>query len=59
MVARGFAFHYVRYSADIELLTIEAEAKAANRGVWSFGGSQRPDEFRAKRHTERTMKRRR
>src|SRR3954452_22199280 len=46
MVRAGFAFHYVEYSRDPELAALEEEAKAADRGVWSFGGSQRPTDFR-------------
>src|SRR4051794_16293336 len=38
MVRAGFAFHYLEYSRDPELTKVEAEAKAADRGVWSFGG---------------------
>lgn len=59
MVSSGFAFHYVRYSRDPELVTFELEAKAANLGIWSFGGSERPYEFRATRRSKSTRGRKR
>ncbi len=59
MVSRGYAFHYVRYSVDPELTDLEAKAKADNLGIWSFGGSERPDEFRAAPRAATTRARRR
>ena len=47
MVRAGFAFNYAEFSHDPELAKLEAEAKAENRGIWSFGGSERPGDFRA------------
>ena len=52
MVRAGFAFHYLAYSLDPELGKLETEAKAANRGIWSFGGSERPSEFRATKRSK-------
>jgi endonuclease YncB( thermonuclease family) len=47
MVRSGLAFHYIRYSTDPELASLESAAREENLGIWAFGGSERPDEFRA------------
>ncbi|SDB21784.1 thermonuclease family protein [Belnapia rosea] len=53
MVRRGAAWVYRRYSRDPALLWIEAEARAARRGLWALPEAQRvpPWEWRtAGRH---------
>lgn len=41
MVASGAAWVYRQYSRDPELLRLEAEAKAAGRGLWGLPEAQR------------------
>lgn len=41
MVATGAAWVYRQYSSDPELLRLEAEAKAAGRGLWGLPEAQR------------------
>ncbi len=41
MVAAGAAWVYRQYSSDPELLRLEAEAKAAGRGLWGLPEAQR------------------
>ena len=49
MVRQGAAWVYRQYSRDAELLRIEAEAKAARRGLWALPEAERipPWEWRA------------
>ncbi len=49
LVRRGAAWVYRQYSHDAALLTLEAEARAARRGLWALPESQRvpPWEWRA------------
>ena len=55
MVRRGGAWVYARYSADPALLALEAEARAARRGLWSLPQPQRvpPWEWRERRRQAR------
>jgi endonuclease YncB( thermonuclease family) len=41
MVRRGGAWVFLRYSSDAELLQLEAEARAARRGLWALPEAQR------------------
>ena len=49
MVRRGAAWVYRQYSRDAALLAVEAEARAARRGLWALPEAQRvpPWEWRA------------
>lgn len=55
MVRRGAAWVYRRYSRDPSLLRLEAEARAARRGLWALSEAQRtpPWEWRAMRRGAR------
>lgn len=47
MVRAGYAWHFVKYApADRELASLETEAKAARRGLWSQPGAVPPWEWR-------------
>ena len=54
MVRRGAAWVYRRYSHDPTLLSLEAEARAAGRGLWALPEAQRvpPWEWRAAKREE-------
>lgn len=57
LVRQGHAWVYRQYSRDPSLLKLEAEAKAAGRGLWSLPEAQRtpPWEWRhGKRSSQRT-----
>jgi micrococcal nuclease len=48
LVRAGFAWHFVKYApADRELAALEAEAKAAKRGLWSQAGAVPPWDWRS------------
>ena len=47
MVAAGMAWHFKRYSTDATLAEIEAEARAARRGLWGDPEAVPPWEWRA------------
>lgn len=46
MIARGLAWRFVAYSTDESLVEIEAEARAARRGLWSEANPTPPWEWR-------------
>ncbi len=46
LVRRGLAWVYRQYSHDPELLALEAEAKAARRGLWAVANPVPPWEWR-------------
>lgn len=47
MVARGLAWHYVRFSKDERLAAAEREARAARRGLWGDPSPVPPWDWRA------------
>ncbi|MFB9864698.1 thermonuclease family protein [Rufibacter immobilis] len=51
LVKNGYAWHYTAYSKDKELARLEAEARAAKRGLWEQPSPQAPWDFRKKRTT--------
>lgn len=55
MVRRGAAWVYRQYSSDAALLALEAEAKAAKKGLWALPDAERvpPWEWRADARTAR------
>ena len=55
MVRRGAARVYMRYNRDPSLVPLEAEARAARRGLWALPEAERvpPWEWRAARRSER------
>ena len=55
MVRRGAAWVYLRYNRDPSLPPLEAEARAARRGLWALPEAERvpPWEWRAARRAER------
>jgi len=55
MVRRGAAWVYVRYNRDPALVPLEAEARAAGRGLWALPEGERvpPWEWRAAKRAER------
>jgi endonuclease YncB( thermonuclease family) len=59
MVRRGAAWVYVRYNRDPALVPLEAEARAARRGLWALPEAERPPpwEWRAARRAERERER--
>ena len=46
MVRIGFAWHYRRFSSDIELASLECEARTNSRGLWADPRPVEPWEFR-------------
>jgi endonuclease YncB( thermonuclease family) len=50
VIRAGYAWWYRRYSADQRLAVLEAEARAARRGLWSDPKPQPPWEWRKGRH---------
>ena len=46
LVAEGLAWHYTQYSDDPELARAEAQARAAEIGLWSQSSPVPPWEFR-------------
>jgi len=46
LVRAGLAWHYKRYSSNVELAALEAEARAAHRGLWADPHAIPPWEFR-------------
>ena len=61
MVRRGAAWVYVRYNRDPTLVPLEAEARAAKRGLWALPEGERipPWEWRAARRAARRAERER
>ena len=55
MVRRGAAWVYVRHNRDPALVPLEAEARAARRGLWALPDAERvpPWEWRAAGRVER------
>ena len=55
MVRRGAAWVYTRHNRDPSLVPLEAEARAARRGLWALPEAERipPWEWRAARRAER------
>jgi endonuclease YncB( thermonuclease family) len=51
-VKSGMAWVYRQYSKDAALLEVEAEAKAAKRGLWSEPNPVSPWEFRKQRRNK-------
>ena len=51
LVRAGLAWHYVRYSADKTLASLESEARASPRGLWADARPVPPWEFRRERST--------
>ncbi|MBC3542113.1 thermonuclease family protein [Rufibacter sp. H-1] len=49
LVKEGFAWHYTAYSKDPELARLEAEARAAKKGLWEQPSPQAPWDFRKNR----------
>lgn len=46
LVRAGLAWHYKRYSTDASLDDLQAEAKAAGRGLWADANPVAPWDFR-------------
>jgi endonuclease YncB( thermonuclease family) len=51
MVRAGMAWQFVRYSDDAALRDLQADARAAKRGLWAEAGPMAPWEWRAKTKT--------
>ena len=49
MIRDGFAWHFKKYAADLNLATAEKEARLAKRGIWQIPGAIAPWEFRKSR----------
>mgnify|MGYP002375195414 CR=1 FL=1 len=49
MVEAGYAWHFKRYSKDIQFAKAELQARAAKRGLWGQGQAIAPWEFRKSR----------
>jgi endonuclease YncB( thermonuclease family) len=49
LVSAGLAWHYRRYSNDETLARLEADARAARRGLWAASRAVPPWEFRKER----------
>ena len=49
LIRAGLAWHYVRYSTDRTLASLEWEARASRRGVWADARPVPPWEFRRER----------
>jgi micrococcal nuclease len=49
LVRAGLAWHYVQYSADKTLASLESEARASRRGLWADVRRVPPWEFRKER----------
>ena len=47
MVKAGLAWHYKQYSKDKRLAELEADARAAKRGLWADKSQVPPWEWRA------------
>jgi endonuclease YncB( thermonuclease family) len=56
LVRAGYAWWYRRYSADRRLAALEAEARAARRGLWADPNPQPPWEWRKGRHQHDVQK---
>ncbi|EHL97191.1 nuclease-like protein [Acetobacteraceae bacterium AT-5844] len=50
MVRQGMAWVYTRYNRDPELPRLQAEAKAARRGLWREANPVPPWDWRRQRH---------
>ena len=51
LVALGMAWHYVRYSNDDRLATIEANARKQRKGLWSDSEPVPPWDWRKGKRT--------
>lgn len=49
MVEEGYAWHFKRYSSDIQFAMAEKRARAAKRGLWEGGQPVAPWDFRKRR----------
>jgi endonuclease YncB( thermonuclease family) len=56
-VRRGLAWVYRQYSHDAQLLALEAEARAARRGLWADANPTPPWDWRHSGQTEQTLTR--
>jgi len=54
LVRRGLAWWYSHYSRDAALAALEADARAARRGLWVDPHPMPPWEFRRREHAPRT-----
>ncbi len=54
LLRAGLAWHYRRYSNDDQLARLEAEARAARRGLWSEPSPVPPWRYRGARNATRT-----
>jgi endonuclease YncB( thermonuclease family) len=52
LLRAGLAWYYRRYANDPEYATLEADARAARRGLWSEPNPIPPWQFRAARRTK-------
>jgi endonuclease YncB( thermonuclease family) len=46
MIRAGMAWHYTKYSSDPRLSKLEAQARAARRGLWSMPNPTPPWDYR-------------
>jgi micrococcal nuclease len=51
LVAGGHAWHYTRYSDDVELAEAERTARAARAGLWQAETPQPPWDYRKAKRT--------